>query len=76
MSNKETDHCGIDSAFMDFYEKYVAFGNVGYMEKLVSNGAKTVAILRKLREMYSLFIIGKGGKENLSITTLLSESEE
>lgn len=78
-SSKESRHSSTvtDAACMtDFYNRYIATGVIAYMEKQVSNGAETVAALLELREMYSLFIVGKGGRGNSSITTMLSDWEE
>ncbi|GMI66991.1 CATION EXCHANGER 1 [Hibiscus trionum] len=68
----------IDNAFVDtFYNRYVAQGQASLVEKHVSNGAETVASIREiLEEMYSLVIVGKGGRRNCPLTTGLSDWEE
>ncbi|OMO91153.1 Cation/H+ exchanger [Corchorus olitorius] len=66
----------IDNAYLvEFYNRYIASGKANYTEKHVSNGAETVTVLREIRDMYSLFIVGKGGRRHSSITTL-SDWEE
>ncbi|XP_039011711.1 cation/H(+) antiporter 2-like [Hibiscus syriacus] len=68
----------IDNAFVDtFYNRYVAQGKASLVEKHVSNGAETLEALREiLDEMYSLVIVGKGGRRNCPLTTGLSDWEE
>ncbi|GAB2282485.1 hypothetical protein Dimus_017028 [Dionaea muscipula] len=66
-----------DNAFLeDFYNRYVTSGKVGYVEKYVRNGAQTVAALRDLGDMYQLFIVGKSGQPNSTLTTGMSDWEE
>ncbi|XP_021278694.1 cation/H(+) antiporter 2-like [Herrania umbratica] len=66
----------IDNAsLVEFYNRYIASGKANYTEKHVSNGGETVAALTELRKVYSLIIVGKGGRGNSSITTL-SDWEE
>ncbi|KAK9036043.1 hypothetical protein V6N11_078064 [Hibiscus sabdariffa] len=68
----------IDNAFVDtFYNRYVAQGQASLVEKHVSNGVETVAAIREiLEEMYSLVIVGKGGRRSCPLTTGLSDWEE
>ncbi|XP_068304978.1 cation/H(+) antiporter 2-like [Pyrus communis] len=76
LSSLETGN-DIDNAFLnDFYNGYVASGKVGYVEKQVNNGAETVAALRDIGDLYSLFIVGKGGRGHSPLTTELSDWEE
>lgn len=42
----------------------------------MSDGLETVAALREIIDMYSLFIIGKGGQGNSPLTTGMSDWEE
>ncbi|KMT06913.1 hypothetical protein BVRB_6g152500 [Beta vulgaris subsp. vulgaris] len=66
-----------DNAFLeDFYNRYVTSGQVGYIEKHVKNGAQTATALRDIIDMYQLFIVGKGGRRNSTITTGMSDWEE
>lgn len=66
-----------DSAFLsDFHNRYVASGQIGCVEKYVNNGADTVRALKDMGDMYSLFIVGKGGRGNSPITTGMSDWEE
>ncbi|KAE8699693.1 hypothetical protein F3Y22_tig00110570pilonHSYRG00044 [Hibiscus syriacus] len=68
----------IDNAFVDtFYNRFVAQGKASLVEKHVSNVAETLAALREIMdEMYSLVIVGKGGRRNCPLTTGLSDWEE
>lgn len=55
--------------------RYVVSGEVGYLEKHVSDGAQTVATIKDMVNMYSLFVVGKGRRDSL-ITTGMSDWEE
>ncbi|KAK9265516.1 hypothetical protein L1049_001761 [Liquidambar formosana] len=67
----------VDNAFLsDFYSRYVTTGQVGYVEKLVNDGAETATALREMGDMYSLFIVGKGGRGHSPVTTGMSDWEE
>lgn len=56
--------------------RFVTSGQVGYVEKYVKDGAETAIALRELVDMYQLFIVGKGGRQNTAITTGMSDWEE
>lgn len=56
--------------------RYVTSGQVGYVEKNVNNAAETVSALRSIGDMYSLFIVGKGGRGNSPLTTGICDWEE
>ncbi|TYK31122.1 cation/H(+) antiporter 1-like [Cucumis melo var. makuwa] len=56
--------------------RHVSTGQVGYVEKQVKNGEETVAELRDIGDMYSLFIVGKGGRGHSTLTTGMSDWEE
>ncbi|XP_054792148.1 cation/H(+) antiporter 2-like [Prosopis cineraria] len=76
LSGQETVN-EIDNTFMvDFYNRYVASGQIGYVEKFVSNGAQTVQVFKEIGDMYSLFIVGKGGRGHCSLTIGMSDWEE
>ncbi|CAL0304527.1 unnamed protein product [Lupinus luteus] len=76
LSGEETASA-IDNAYMvDFYNRYVASGQIGYMEKFVNNGAQTVECLKEIGDLYSLFIVGKGGRGHCSLTIGMSDWEE
>ncbi|WRX09760.1 Cation/H+ exchanger - like 1 [Theobroma cacao] len=76
ISNVGTEN-EIDNAFVEtFYNRYVAQGKAGFVEKYVSDGVETVAALREIADMYSLFIVGKGGRGNSPLTTGMSDWEE
>ncbi|CAL1377260.1 unnamed protein product [Linum trigynum] len=68
----ETDNACIH----DFYNRYVASGKVGYEEMEVGDGKETVEVLKEIGGMYSLFIVGKGGRPNLPMTSDMSDWEE
>ncbi|KAK7283836.1 hypothetical protein RIF29_13584 [Crotalaria pallida] len=76
LSGEETVN-EVDNAFMvDFYNRYVASGQIGYVEKFVNDGAQTVESLKEMGDLYSLFIVGKGGKGHCSLTIGMSDWEE
>ncbi|XVF22931.1 hypothetical protein REPUB_Repub12eG0213300 [Reevesia pubescens] len=76
ISNIGTEN-DIDNAFVEtFHNRYVAQGKAGFIEKYVSDGVETVAALREIADMYSLFIVGKGGRGNSPLTTGMSDWEE
>nr|XP_027190377.1 cation/H(+) antiporter 1-like [Cicer arietinum] len=76
LSGEETVN-EIDNTFMvDFYNRYVTSGQIGYVEKFVNNGAETLESLKEIGDMYSLFIVGKGGRGNSSLTIGMSDWEE
>ncbi|KAJ0257152.1 Cation/H(+) antiporter 1 [Hirschfeldia incana] len=54
-TNYETDRSFLE----EYYNRYVTTGQVGFIEKRVSNGEQTLTILREIGEMYSLFVVGK-----------------
>ncbi|KAA3461959.1 cation/H(+) antiporter 2-like [Gossypium australe] len=67
----------IDNAFVEtFYNRYVAQGRAGFVEKYVSSGQETVAVLREIADSYSLFIVGKGGRGTCPLTSGMSDWEE
>ncbi|XVF73618.1 hypothetical protein PTKIN_Ptkin12aG0216600 [Pterospermum kingtungense] len=67
----------IDNAFVEtFYNRYVAQGKAGFLEKHVSDGVGTVAALKEIADMYSLFIVGKGGRGHSPLTDGMSDWEE
>ncbi|MBA0559872.1 hypothetical protein Golob_016811 [Gossypium lobatum] len=68
----------MDNVFVDsFYNKYVAQGKASLIEKYVSDGAETLVALREILDnMYSLVIVGKGRRENSSLTIGMSDWEE
>ncbi|KAJ1405748.1 Sodium/solute symporter superfamily [Sesbania bispinosa] len=76
LSGEETVN-EIDNTFMvDFYNRHVTSGQIGYVEKFVKDGTKTVESLKEIGDMYSLFIVGKGGRGNSSLTIGMSDWEE
>lgn len=56
--------------------RYVASGRVAYIEKHVYNGAETSSYLKDILDMYTMFIVGKGGRRQTTITTGLNDWEE
>ncbi|CAI8599939.1 unnamed protein product [Vicia faba] len=76
LSGEETVN-EIDNTFMvDFYNRYVTSGQIGYVEKFVKDGTQTVESLKEIGDMYSLFIVGRGGRGNSSLTIGMSDWEE
>ncbi|KAK7283837.1 hypothetical protein RIF29_13585 [Crotalaria pallida] len=76
LSGEETVN-EVDNAFMvDFYNRYVTSGQIGYVEKFVNDGAQTVESLKEIGDLYSLFIVGKGGRGHCSLTIGMSDWEE
>ncbi|KAI4354816.1 hypothetical protein L6164_003650 [Bauhinia variegata] len=76
LSGEETVN-EVDNTFMvDFYNRHVASGQIAYVEKNVEGGAETLAALRDIGSLYSLFIVGKGGRGNCSLTIGMSDWEE
>lgn len=59
-----------------FMFRYVTSGQVGFVEKQVSNGVETASALRDMVGMYTMFIVGQGAKRNSPLTTGMSEWEE
>ncbi|KAK6924552.1 Cation/H+ exchanger [Dillenia turbinata] len=75
-SSNETE-TELDNAFLaDFYNRYVTTGQMGYVEKFANDGSETVTALRDIGDMYSLFIVGKGGRGFSPLTTGMSDWEE
>ncbi|XP_061358568.1 cation/H(+) antiporter 2-like [Gastrolobium bilobum] len=67
----------IDNTFMvDFCNRYVAPGEISYVEKFVKDGAETVESLKEMGDIYSLFIVGKGSRGQGSLTIGMSDWEE
>lgn len=56
--------------------RYVTSGRVGYIEKHVDNGEETSSYLKDILDMYTMFIVGKGGRRQSTITTGLNDWEE
>lgn len=56
--------------------RYVTSGQIGFVEKHVENGAETALALRDMAEMYSMFIVGMGGRRHSPLTTGMSDWEE
>ncbi|CAN1223289.1 Cation/H(+) antiporter 2 [Linum perenne] len=76
ISSYEVD-MAIDNVFMeDFCNRYVTSGKVKYVEERTENGEETVEILKEIGEMYSMFIVGKGGRGSCPMTTGMSDWEE
>uniref|UniRef100_A0A2N9GNR4 Uncharacterized protein n=1 Tax=Fagus sylvatica TaxID=28930 RepID=A0A2N9GNR4_FAGSY len=65
-SSSNVHNSQIDTASNEDDGMYVITGQVGYVEKYVNNAAETVAALRDIGDMYSLFIVGKGGRWELT----------
>ncbi|KAL5997961.1 hypothetical protein ACLOJK_008895 [Asimina triloba] len=65
-----------EQCFADFYQRNVATGRVRYVEKFAVNGPETVATLRTLEGLYSLFVAGRGTPSTSILTAGMSEWEE
>ncbi|KAL9244097.1 hypothetical protein vseg_017906 [Gypsophila vaccaria] len=65
-----------DECFANFYEKYVARGNVSYLEKHLINSVQAYSTLRSLEGQYGLFIIGRGGRVNSVLTMGMNDWEQ
>ena len=50
-------------------------GQVGFIEKRVSNGPHTLTILREIEELYSLFVVGKS-RGDCPMTVRMKDWEE
>lgn len=58
-----------------FCNRFVTTGQVGFIEKRVSNGPHTLTILREIGEMYSLFVVGKS-RGDCPMTVRMKDWEE
>ncbi|CAN8270688.1 unnamed protein product [Cochlearia groenlandica] len=70
-TEQETDRSFLE----EFHNRYVATGQVGFIEKQVSNGPHTLTILREIGEMYSLFVVGKS-RGDCAMTVRMKDWEE
>ncbi|ERN16927.1 hypothetical protein AMTRI_Chr02g222120 [Amborella trichopoda] len=76
LSEQEKERHLDEQFLVEFDERYVTPGRVAYVEKIVSNGAETVAELRALEGMYNLFIVGKGRRSMSPLTSGMTDWEE
>ncbi|CAK8575207.1 unnamed protein product [Lathyrus sativus] len=77
LSGEESESNEIDNAFMvDFYNRHVTLGQIGYVENFVRDGKQTLECLKEVGDVYSLFVVGKGGRRNNSLTIGMSDWEE
>ncbi|KAL5857205.1 hypothetical protein ACOSQ3_004663 [Xanthoceras sorbifolium] len=77
MSRSHDTEAAKDKAFIDdFYNRYVTPGQVGYVEKYVKNAEETISALIDIGDMYSLFVVGKGGRGHSTLATDINEEEE
>ncbi|PPD91552.1 hypothetical protein GOBAR_DD11490 [Gossypium barbadense] len=65
-----------DECFAEFYEKYVAGGNVAYMEKHLANSSETYTNLMSIEGQYSLIIVGRAGRVNTVLTQGLNDWQQ
>ncbi|VVB11593.1 unnamed protein product [Arabis nemorensis] len=70
-TEQETDRSFLE----EFYNRFVTTGQVGFIEKRVSNGPHTLTILREIGEMYSLFVVGKS-RGDCPMTVRMKDWEE
>ncbi|KFK43847.1 hypothetical protein AALP_AA1G181400 [Arabis alpina] len=74
--NKDQTEDETDRIFLEeFYNRFVTTGQVGFIEKRVSNGLQTLTILREIGEMYSLFVVGKH-RRDCQMTLGMNDWEE
>lgn len=76
MEEEENDLELDEQFFAQFYQSHVASGRVGYMEKYAIDGADTLAALRTLEELYTLFVVGRGESCRSALTAGMSHWEE
>ncbi|XP_042495673.1 cation/H(+) antiporter 1-like [Macadamia integrifolia] len=66
-----------DQVFLSsFCRRYVTTGEVEYVEEYVGNMQETVAALRTISDMFSLFIVGKGRSGVCPFTTGMRDLKE
>ncbi|CAN7123629.1 unnamed protein product [Brassica rapa subsp. narinosa] len=71
----QTEHEADRSFLEEFHNRFVTTGQVGFMEKRVSDGPHTLTILREIGEMYSLFVVGKSRGDS-PMTVRMKDWEE
>ncbi|KAI7757270.1 hypothetical protein M8C21_019181 [Ambrosia artemisiifolia] len=64
-----------DEFFAEFYDRHVASGHVAYMEKYLSNSGETYSTIKSLEGEYNLFIVGRGGRVNSTLTAGMNDWE-
>ncbi|PWA79742.1 cation/hydrogen exchanger 28 [Artemisia annua] len=64
-----------DEYFTEFYERHVAGGNVAYMERYLSHSGETYSTIKSLEGDYNLFIVGRGGRVNSTLTAGMNDWE-
>ncbi|KAK1261563.1 Cation/H(+) antiporter 1 [Acorus gramineus] len=75
--NNHEKEAQADEEFLSrFYDRHVATGMVSYVEKFVENGADTVTALSAMEGMYTLYLVGKGGRGISPLTMGMSEWED
>ncbi|KAL1205632.1 Cation/H(+) antiporter 2 [Cardamine amara subsp. amara] len=75
MGRDQNEHETDRSFLEEFYNRFVTTGQVGFIEKVVSNGPHTLTILREIGEMYSLFVVGKS-RGDCPMTVRMKDWEE
>lgn len=76
VAEKEEEMKLDDECFAEFYEKYVAGGNVAYMEKHLANSSETYTNLMSIEGQYSLIIVGRAGRINTVLTQGLNDWQQ
>ncbi|KAK1305475.1 Cation/H(+) antiporter 28 [Acorus calamus] len=61
-----------DECFAEFYERNVAAGRVGYVEKYVASGRETVRMLKGMEGLYGMFVVGRGGSAAAAARGMMS----
>ncbi|KAK9068869.1 hypothetical protein SSX86_012985 [Deinandra increscens subsp. villosa] len=64
-----------DEYFAEFYDRHVATGHVAYMEKYLLHSGETYSTIKSLEGEYSLFIVGRGGRVNSTLTAGMNDWE-
>ncbi|KAK1282829.1 Cation/H(+) antiporter 28 [Acorus calamus] len=61
-----------DECFAEFYERNVAAGRVGYVEKYAASGGETVRMLKGMEGLYGMFVVGRGGSAAAAARGMMS----
>ncbi|KAG2254832.1 hypothetical protein Bca52824_084968 [Brassica carinata] len=71
----QSEHEADRSLLEEFHNRFVSTGQVGFIEKRVSNGPHTLTVLREIEELYSLFVVGKS-RGDCPMTVRMKDWEE
>ncbi|XAR73716.1 hypothetical protein NMG60_11007782 [Bertholletia excelsa] len=76
VGDQESESESDTAIIAEFYNRYVMTGQIGYVEKFVENGAESASVLRDMKDMYSMFIVGRSGRGPSPLTIGMSDWEE